>query len=168
MAALVGPVLVSNRASIPLNQNTGFETGVPPWIATNSASLSQSPAWSYQGSNSALVTGNGTVANPDMVSEMITVPIGRYFVFSAVLYSPQGWGSAAIQLNYFSGGTYESGYYPASPVLTAGVATRVTIMDPAPTAFPQTQLVVALIGTPATSVQLFADDVTFTGLLCGR
>jgi hypothetical protein len=144
-----------------LNQNYGFETGIAPWTGQDGATLSQSNVWSYQGTYSALFTGNGATANPEMASEnSIPVSGSTTYTFSGECYSPQGWATTLALVNWYtSNGTYISTSVGSTVAVAAGVTAgtlvSVTATSPSNAAF--AQCYIQMTGTPATTVQMFVD-----------
>jgi len=147
-----------------LNANSGFESGVSPWTAQNSAALSQSALCSYGGQNSALFTGSGTTAVPGIASESIPVIPGDSYTTGPWLYSPQGWASGVtVTISWYtSGGSLISSSPSATTALTAGLPAEITAAGQAPAAADHAIVTIAAAGTPASSVQFFADAAAFT------
>jgi hypothetical protein len=103
--------------------------------------------------------GNGVTANPGAQSQLISgvVPLASYRA-PAVFFSPQGWPSAQLAVNWFdAGGTYIStGAGPAFNV-PAGAATLVTTGPlTAPAGAAKYTVVPQMTGTPASSVVMTA------------
>lgn len=148
-------------APVPLNQNSAFSSAVTPWTAANSATLSQSTGWLSGGS--ALFTGNGSTANPGMVSEN-TIPVtgGLSYTAQANCFSPQGFSTVKIIINWFditgtsTGSTVTSSAFSVPSTFNFGTAISVTATAPNAAAFGQ--VTVQMTGTPANTVQLFTDN----------
>ena len=148
----------------PLNQNATFETGVAPWHATNGATAPvQSNTWAYSGVFSMMFTGNGTTANAEVSSERIPVTPGTTYTFMPWVFSPQGWATGATQvITWFNGsGTQISSTTQTPTPLTAGVPTQLSFTGRAPNTAATVQVSIRLSGTPASSVQLFADQAAW-------
>lgn len=144
-----------------LNQNHDFESGVTPWTGGNNASISQSGLWSFNGSDSALFTGDGVTASPEIVSEKIPVTAGLTYTFSSEMYSPQGWAAGVgIVINWFTaaGGFISTsvGSFSALPAnVLAGSLISFTVA-----AVANAGLAVMMVqagGTPGVGVQFFSD-----------
>jgi hypothetical protein len=152
-------VLQSNPAI--LNVNFGFETGVSPWAPANSATLTQSNVWSYQGSNSALFTGNGVASNPLITSEN-TIPVtgGAQYTASAECYSPQGFATTQVGINWY---TSAHGYISTSSGVSSNVpanvlaGTPVTVTANAPSNAAFAQMFIEMNGLPASTVLMYVD-----------
>jgi glycine rich protein len=148
-------------APVPLNQNSMFSSAVTPWTAANSATLSQSAAWLTSGT--ALFTGNGSTANPGMASET-TIPVtgGLSYTAQATCYSPQGFTTVQVIINWFNSSSVSTGS-PASSTSTSvpavyGFGTTIQVTGTAPNAAAYAQVVIQMTGTPANTVQMFADN----------
>ena len=148
-------------APVPLNQNSMFSSVVAPWAAANSATLSQSTAWLLSGS--ALFTGNGSTANPEMVSE-VSIPVtgGLSYTGQATCYSPQGFATTKVIINWFD----STGTTTGSPAVSAatsvpsafGFGTTISVVGTAPNAAAFAQVMVQMTGTPANTVQMYVDN----------
>jgi hypothetical protein len=149
-------------APVALNQNSSFTSAVTPWTAVNSATLSQSTSWVTSGS--ALWTGNGSTANPGMISENnIPVTPGDSYTAQAQLYSPQGFsGGVRAVITWYdvtetATGTAVTGTAVAIPS-TFGFGTAVTAAGTAPALAAFASVTFQAVGTPANTVQFFADN----------
>ena len=141
----------------PLNSNTTFATTTAPWTAGNGATLTQSTAW--QAAGSALFTGDGTTAHPNMTSEgTIPVTAGVPYTASALLYSPQGWATTAIGISWYqANGTFISSTSVTFSIpagVTAG--TPVTVTGTPPPLAATCHLALQMTNTPAATVQMYA------------
>jgi hypothetical protein len=144
-----------------LNQNYNFEAGISPWTAANGASLSQSSVWSYQGTYSALFTGNGATANPQIQSEQ-TIPVSpsTTYTASAECYSPQGWADTVVDINWFTaGGSFITTTVGGATNVPANTptGTLVSVTGTSPSNAAYAQIIVQMGGTPASTVEMFAD-----------
>ena len=153
----------------PLNQNWTFESGVAPWTGVNGATLSQSALWSMQGGlHSALFTGNGSTSTPSMQSENVPVIAGTTYTFSTDCYSPQGWANGCYWfinwLNASLGVISSSSGAGAPTTIPASVptGTPVTFTARAPAGAAYATLFLSMSGTPANTVQMFADQAMIT------
>jgi hypothetical protein len=149
-----------------LNSNSLFATVVTPWTAQNSATLTWSAAGWSQGP-SALFTGNGTIANPGMISEA-TIPAApqNSYTVSASLFSPQGFATCQAGIKWFDatstqiGSTVFGSATAISAAFVPGTPLTVTAVAPPLTAF--AQAVIQMTGTPANTVQIYADNAQFS------
>lgn len=143
-----------------LNLNAQFVADVSNWTAVNNASLSWSTVWLPAGS--ALFSGNGATANPNMISEktVAVVPATKY-TGSALLFSPQGFATCQVIITWYdSTGTLISTSASGSVNVPAGVSagTLVSVVNAtAPATAASASLTVQMTGTPANTVLMYAD-----------
>jgi hypothetical protein len=151
-------------APVQLNANSSFSGGVvTPWTIQNSATLTWNAA-TFGGDPSAVLHGNGSTANPGMLSELVAVTAGNLYQVTADLYSPQGWSNVQIGINWYnSSSAFISSSAAPSLNVVAGVsagtiAALAQVIAPATAAFGQ--MFIQLTGTPASTVLLYCDDTT--------
>jgi hypothetical protein len=148
---------------VPLNPDPYFTSFPGPWTAGNGGTAASGKAiWTYAGVGSAVLTGNGSTANPNLTETASAVVSGSTaYTLNAWVYSPQGWGAVQPSISWYtSAGVFIS--------TSAGTAVNVPPATPVPLTFTATspsnaRLAAPLIqmnGTPAGSVQLVADRVT--------
>ena len=151
------------NAYAPLNSNVTFETGVTPWTAQNSATLAQSAAQAFQGSDSLSVTPDGSHALPGAKSELLTVIGGGSYQISGWTFITAGYNGAQIQVNWIdSFGQAISSSTSSTVNVSAATWTQVPLNATAPAAAVQARIVVQLTGTPGNTVVSFWDLVQLT------
>lgn len=153
------------RLLAAINVNPGFETDASGWSTVNGAEFAQSGAWSFSGSFSGLLTGDGTNANPAAYTEMEPVRTGDQLQFQPQLYSPQGWAACETGITWYDkNGTQLGSVVQDFPVNGAAETqpSAVSATVPSGTAT-QAAAYVKMLGTPATSIQLFTDEAALTG-----
>lgn len=100
-----------------INSNTGFETGLAPWVGVNGAA-SQSGAFFHTGTFSALLVPAGTAGTAYIsdTTAYTTLQTGVETVVDGWFFTPQGWNSAyiSVQVQYDDGllETFTSDIYP--------------------------------------------------------
>lgn len=147
----------------PLNQNYDFESGVSPWTIQNNATIAQSGAEFYHGSNSLRVTPDGVTANPGAKSENITViPLATY-IGSAFVYLATAWsGGVQLAINWFDafGATIST---VIGPKITPAATTwaKATVSAQAPANAATARFIVRLSGTPANTNLAYFDLAKF-------
>lgn len=165
-------VQVTLQASPPiLNQDFSFTSGISPWTTGNNATLTQSSVWSYPGTiaaplsyqYSALLTGDGVTASPEMVSEFIPVTGNTLYTYSAELYSPQGYNAGfGFVIFYWDANksfiSADSGGFASIPAaVTAGTLISTSKTTPSNARF--VTVMPQAGGTPASTVQFFVSLV---------
>jgi hypothetical protein len=140
-----------------LNQNWAFNSGISPWTAQNSSTISASSLFTFGDSaGSLLVTPDGSHSGSGATSEHVTaVPYATYAV-SAWVNVPSGWsgGVSAGVFFYDATVTFISG--ASSGVVTVtGSAQQLTVTAVSPAATASAVLFVQLAGgsaPPATTL----------------
>jgi hypothetical protein len=153
------------NGAAPLNANSDFEGGTTaPWTPAGNATLAASEAWSVTGEWSALITPDGVTSGPGMQSEAVAVTAGVTYSASAWAYSPQGFtAGAALTIKWLAaGGSTISSAASATLTLAAGQPAQLTVTGRAPNGAVAARIVLAAAGTPAGTVQIFADDAAIT------
>ena len=146
-----------------VNSNESFESGTSPWTAVNGATLTQStlnPNTLDLGTHSALVTPNGTTAQPGMQSEQVPIRQGSQYGLTASVVVPAGWASGA-QVQFI---WYDSShtFITASTITTGALSSsRVTVTMP-PTNIPAGAAFVQIKcqangGVPANTILFYWD-----------
>jgi len=157
----------ATRTLLQRNQNSGFETGIPPWTVQNAA-VAQSTAHVKEGVYAAQITPNGASAQCSITSEQ-TLPCQPG---QAITVAGQFWFTAAVTSANFS--LSVSWYTQAgAPISTSNVfttmptATYTPVVNTftAPAGAYQYALVPTLQGTPAASQVWYADQVYSTDLV---
>lgn len=148
-------------SSVQLVANPWFES-LAGWTASG-CSISQSTAWSRSGASSLLITPDGVSANAFALDDLRTVTPGAAYVIDGWLFSPGGYSSVGISVNWYTA----AGAYITTSSATSSIGANFTshrthtFTAPATAAFGRVHPV--LTGTPAPSNTLHADDVTMTG-----
>ncbi|WP_405844646.1 hypothetical protein [Streptomyces sp. NBC_01518] len=149
-------------ANGPLNSNPTFVSGTSPWTATN-CTLAQSSAQTHGGlTESGLVTPNGSSATVYASSEPIRVTPGQWYLAQGWLYSPPGWSSVSLSVNWFdSAHTYLT---TSSRTVSLAAATWTQQLNnfQAPNGAAYATLVPTQGGTPSAAKTLFLSNVTLT------
>jgi hypothetical protein len=104
-------------------------------------------------------TGNGTTANPGIISQMITgVVAHRQYQAAAWFYSQQGWANCQVLIEWYnSSGTLLSTSSGPEVQVPASVPTYITSGTfTAPTSTTQAKIVKQMVGTPANTVTMYA------------
>ena len=147
----------------PLNSNYQFSGTISPWTAGGGATLSYSTTWAYAaqgaGQGSMLIGPNGTTAGPYAVSELEAVTPGIFYNATAWVYSPQGWSSVQVSIDWYtSGSVYISSATGYATTLNAGVPAELT-MNPfvgrAPATAAFAAVSVHMLGTPPASTGMY-------------
>jgi hypothetical protein len=148
----------------PLNSNPTFTSGISPWTATG-GTLTQSNAQTHGNYPfSGLLTPDGASAQAVAKCELVpidsnaTVPGPRVLTADAWLYSPTGYGSVSLSINWYDSG----GSYLSTSSNTSGIAAATwthivnTFLAPATAAY--AALVPTESGTPAASNLLYLSN----------
>jgi hypothetical protein len=144
-----------------LNQNSNFASGLAPWVAGNGATGTISPLWAFGNANqSALFTGDGVTANPNIASET-TIPVTalQAYIASVEYYSPQGWPTTQVGIQWLNaaGGSISFSFSALIPVPANALAgTLISEPATAPAGATRAQIILQMQGTPAATVQMFA------------
>lgn len=149
-------------ADAQLVANPWFESGTSGWTPTG-GTVAQSTTWSRSGSNSLRLTPDGVSSNVRVEDDLRAVVPGADYVVDGWLFSPLGWPSAGIAVNWFDAGSAYVDTSSASVVLAASVATRRLNVFTAPATAAFASVHPVLNGTPAVTDLLYADEVTMTG-----
>lgn len=149
-------------SDVQLVANPWFETGTSGWTPTG-CTVAQSTTWSRSGSSSLRLTPDGVAANVYVEDGLRAVIPGADYTVDGWLFSPLGWASAGIAVNWFaSTGAYVD-TSAANGALVANVATRRQNVFTAPAGAAYGRVHPVMNGTPAVTDLLYADEVTFTG-----
>lgn len=87
-----------------LAANSSFETGTPPWSASN-GTLAQSATFAHAGANSGRLTPNGTSFANSVSQINIAVDPAKDVTLSVWALAATGWNSVRAQLLFFNGTT---------------------------------------------------------------
>lgn len=149
-------------AAVQLVGNPWMESGISGWTATG-CTLAQSTTWSRSGSNSLRLTPDGVSANVFAEDVSRTVVPGANYTADGWLFSPTGYASAGISVNWYtaSGGYVDTS--AANAALTAGVSERRQTTWACPAGATIARVHPVMTGTPSGSNLLYADEVTLTG-----
>ena len=152
------------RVQAACNPNPGFEQGTSGWTASNGATVTQSAAWRQDGLYSGLVTGDGATAGPTITTAPFSVQPGDIIAFGPWLYSPQGWDTVEVGVSLldFAGNVLDSDSQTVT--LAAGAVAQAPEATLTVTGSGQQAVGwITLAGTPANTVQVFADDAAVYG-----
>lgn len=136
--------------------NSGFESGIPPWTATN-ATVAQSSAQVHSGSFSAEVTPDGTGTVAWISSEQISV-IPQDDVVAAGWFYLTTAGDAACSVDWFDSTGAVISTSSNVQTLSAGVWTQLLQRFAAPAGAASAVLTGAITGSPTTSDVFYIDD----------
>lgn len=160
-ASTGGSSLVTGLPSTALNANTGFETGISPWIPLNCTAV-QSSTQKHSGSFSAKITPNGTSPAAQVYSEAVTIVAGRQYTVTGWM-----WATAAVTTNaliqvswYDSGSNLLSVSSTTAISLAATTWTQLTGTVTAPAGAAICQVVPQIAGTPPASNIWYLDDIS--------
>ena len=156
---------------VPLNTNYSFEAGSTlGWLAVNNATIAASSAQVFQGTESCLVTPNGTTANPGVTSAVSSIASGAImpnglFAGTPWVYVGAGWNSVSPLISWID----EFGNIVGTPVagtavnVAASTWTRLAVSGTAPATAAGAQLTVYMSGTPSGATTMYVD---LAGLSC--
>lgn len=114
-----------------LNINPTFTIAVAPWVAHGSA-VAQSNAFTHgELPFSAKVTPDGVSALSYIESDQVSVMNGHSYTVSAWLYSPTGYASVALSINWYSAGVYNTTTSTGASAIPAGVWTQYQLANSA-------------------------------------
>lgn len=154
-----GTSIVSGLPSTALNSNTGFESGISPWI-TAGGTVTQSSTQKHSGSFSARNVPTGSAAQDVLASEEVVVVPGRQYTVTGWV-----WVTTAVTANM----SLSVVWYDTFSVISVSTTTvsvpattwtqiSATVTAPAGCAFGQIQVILG--GTPAASNIWYLDDVS--------
>jgi Spherulation-specific family 4 len=146
----------------PLNSNYDFETTVVPWTAFNSGTVARSTGWAFGNSTaSLLLEGNGSVANPQALSEQFLVLPNVQYAIQGWAYSTQGWATGVqLGINWFTDAdVYIGATTCAVTALPATTATFLYVTGAAPSNAYTGQLIYEVSGTPGNTITFYLDKV---------
>ena len=137
-----------------LNQQMIFSAGLGLWVNTANCTITTSPAWSYQGGLSALMTVTGTPSSAAVRAEMITAQEAGA---SMRVMSPDGCYAQAWIDWYGS-----SGYLSSSPGTITWCPPMTPVLLTAPVASPPGGALTMrfgpdIVSSPPTGTQLYFD-----------
>lgn len=144
-----------------LNSNTGFESGIGPWVGLG-GTVVQSSTQKHSGSFSAKSTPNGTSSASQMFSETVPVVAGRQYTLSVWM-----WATNTVTSNAFIAVSWYdvnnnplTSTFGSATSLTASTWTQLAGTFTAPPNATQGQIVAEIAGTPATSQIWYLDDAS--------
>ncbi len=142
----------------PLNSTYLFNGSISPWTAGNGATLSYSATWSYGlGQGSMLIGPDGTTAGPYATSEQEAVTPGTTYTAVAWAYSPQGWTSVHVSIDWYtSGHALISSAAGAGTVLPAATPLELTVSGRAPATAAFAAISLHMDGTPPNTTGMYA------------
>lgn len=164
---LQGFAEVTLQPNNPLNSNPTFTSGVSPWTAVN-GTITQSSAQTHGGfAFSGLLTPTGGFSQAYALSEYLPVDPGsselyghlNWYVASGWLYSPTGWASTSLSVNWYDSGQGYLSTSSATVSLAAASWTQVTNYFPCPAGAAYAALVPTESGTPGASNLLYMSNV---------
>jgi hypothetical protein len=158
-----GTSIVSGLPTTPLNANTGFESGIAPWVASF-CTASQSSTQKHSGSFSCKIVPSGTDPTADLASELVTVVPGRQYTITAWVWCTVAvTNKCDLALVWFdSGGNSLGASIQTAVSIPATTWTQVTYTATAPAGAATTQMHVQMQGTQPASNILYVDDVSLT------
>lgn len=142
--------------------NPWFETNTAGWLATG-CTLSTSPVWSRSGSSSLLLTPDGVTANIFAEDTNRPVIAGASYTVDGWLFSPGGWPSVGISVNWYSGPTTYLSTSSSNAAIVAKVSERRRNTYVAPAGAVYARIHPVATGTPSGADVLYADEITLTG-----
>lgn len=155
-------LLAGDAPGDPLNSNTDFEAGTDPWTPVN-GELSASTAQHHSGTQSALLTPDGTSEAAQITSEMIPVTAGQTYQAAGWI-----WATAAASATFtLSIDWYDeaSAYLSSSTDLVdlpAAEWGEVVNTAVAPSGAVYATLSPTQHGTPAATDLLYLDDISLS------
>jgi hypothetical protein len=160
-----GTSLVTGLPTTALNANTGFETGLSPWVASFCAAT-QSSTQKHSGSFSAKIVPDGTDPVNDLASELITVVAGRQYTVTAWVWVTTAVTSKCdVAVGWFDSGNNSLGASTITAVsIPATTWTQVTGTFTAPATAALGQIHVQMQGTQPASNIFYIDDVSLTNV----
>jgi phage tail-like protein len=144
--------------SQPLNANPFFNTVTTPWTAYGGATIALSSAQVFQGSDSMLMTPNGSTANPGAVSETFNVIPNATYVANAWVYISTSWADALLYVVWYDafGTVISTSNVNVSVAATTWTQLNEVVTSPGNAA--RAAISVQLVGTPANTVLSYWDD----------
>jgi hypothetical protein len=160
-ARLLGVAEAIAQPGPVLNGNWTFTAGTAPWAATN-GTLAQSSAQVHGGLPfSALLTPAGSTASAYIECELVAVTQGRSYVDTAWLFSPTGYASVALNVNWYRADrTFLSTSSGAVAALAANTWTQYSTTATAPANAAYGTIVAIETGTPPASALLYVSAAT--------
>ncbi len=140
-----------------LNANSGFESGVSPWTASN-GTVTHSSAQAYEGQYSLLLTPTGGFTSAAALSEKVACLPGVSYTVRARAYSPGGYSNVDTQVNWYnSAGTFLSA---SSTVfnLAAATWTDITAAFTGPANAYMAQIALQEAGSPSSAATIYFDQ----------
>lgn len=153
---LIG-VCEATVSPVQLNANSGFESGVSPWTASN-GTVTQSNVQAFEGSFSLLLTPTGGFTTAAALSEKVPCVAGVNYTIPAKAYSPGGYSNVNTQVNWYTAG----GSFISSSTTVFNVAaatwTDITTSFAAPATAYQAQIVLQEAGSPTSGNTIYFDN----------
>lgn len=160
-----GTSLVSGLPTTALNANTGFESGISPWIGTG-CTASQSSTQKHSGSFSCKLVPDGVSVVNDLASELVTVVPGRQYTVTAWVWVTTAVTSKCdVAVGWWdSGGNAVSASTITAVSIPATTWTQVTGTFTAPAGCASGMIHVQMQGTQPASNIIYVDDVSLTNV----
>jgi hypothetical protein len=152
----------SADAETTANATPTFEAGLGGWTGANGATLSITSAWSYSGTVSMAMQGNGTTANPAAQTEDVPILPSTAYSWSSEFFSEQGWANVVLNVVWLNEAKGVIGTVSAAAVdLAAATASdqNMTVTSPSNAAWAVGQI--EMQGTPSAGVVLYCDECEF-------
>lgn len=158
-----GSTVVTGLPTTALNSNTGFESGISPWVAAF-CTATQSATQKHSGSFSCKIVPDGTDPTNDLASELVTVVPGRQYTVTAWVWVTTAVTSKCdLALVWAdSSGTSLGASIQGAVSIPATTWTQVTFTATAPPTAATTQVHVQMQGTQPASNIFYVDDVSLT------
>lgn len=165
---LLGVCEAVTQSSPPINAQPSFENGTGYWTPTG-CTFAPSTAVTYSArgfSTSGLITPSGVAGQAYIESEQETVIVGDAYTMSAWVYSPTGYSSVAVNINWYTSiGAFLSTTSGTVTSVTANTWTQLTVATPtagAPTSAARGTAVIVESGTPPVTALLYVASATLT------
>lgn len=160
LVTVAGEAMTATAITSEGLSNTGFESGLSPWVATN-ATVTQSGVQKNSGSFAARLVPNGSSTQDTLASEQIPVIAGQLVTVSMwVWFTNAVTNNIAPAVTWYNavGGVIST----SSTVHSASATTWTQLADSytAPAGAVTCQLVATLTGTPAAGQVWYVDDAS--------
>jgi hypothetical protein len=156
-----GGQIIYKQTPQPLNTNGTFDgqDDTQPWQGQNGASVQTTQSGSQLfGTNTMLVTPNGTAINPGAASELCLIAPSVQYSVSMWTISQAGWSAVQVGMNWYDQNqNFLSQSLGTSYPLTATIGSLANWTAYAPANALYAQIVVQMTGTPAPTTTLEID-----------
>lgn len=143
-----------------LNANPSFTTTVSPWAATGGTVALSTAHIQANFVNSALLTPSGSAASSFIQSEFISVIAGVSYVVGAGFYSPVGYASTSLSVNWFDGNGNFLSTSSNTQSIAANTWTYPSNTFTAPSNAKFATLIPGESGTPPATALLYISDIS--------